>query len=136
MNAKSSLAAPLGIERFESALTSEQDLKPSNQTSWVPPVGIERVLIAGDTDESFTPQGAALTLARRLEDVLIFQRRKLKSHREVAFCLSNRISLATLAPRQPSAHIHRHHSATHLYCTVVHSDAPSAFFDAVPNLQL
>ena len=38
--------------------------------------------------------------------------------------------------RQLSAHIHRHHCATHLYCTVVHSDALSLFFDPAPNLQL
>jgi putative DNA primase/helicase len=34
--------------------------------SWVPPASVERVLIAGDADASFTGQAAAFSLARRL----------------------------------------------------------------------
>jgi len=34
--------------------------------SWVPPTGVERVLIAGDADRSYTGQASAFTLARRL----------------------------------------------------------------------
>lgn len=33
---------------------------------WVPPVGIKRILIAGDNDETYTGQQAAYSLARRL----------------------------------------------------------------------
>lgn len=34
--------------------------------SWVPPVGVKQVLIAGDNDSSYTGQSAAFNLARRL----------------------------------------------------------------------
>lgn len=34
--------------------------------AWVPPVGVEEVLIAGDNDSSYTGQSAAFSLARRL----------------------------------------------------------------------
>lgn len=34
--------------------------------TWIPPTGVEKVLIAGDNDSSFTGQSAAFALARRL----------------------------------------------------------------------
>jgi len=72
------LSAPgpyLGIaEGIETALAATRRFSvpvwaATNATllaDWVPPPGVERVLVAGDNDPSFTGQSAAFSLARRL----------------------------------------------------------------------